>query len=182
MTDISISKTQYSSNVLYGEFDDARIPNLDASKITTGTLGVAQIPSLSASKIASDTLEVDRIPNLNASKITAGTLPSTRLDNIETGHCIHYSGKIMVQMNYNNNRIGLLLIKEKNNTKTSYYFAWLRTHNAVATTVVYGVLSDGIAWSAYGYNATGSFGPQFSVVGYSSSKVYKYAIFWQDNT
>ena len=56
MTDISISKTQYSSNVLYGEFADDRIPNLDASKITTGTLADAIIPNLSADKITSGVL------------------------------------------------------------------------------------------------------------------------------
>ena len=64
MTDILISKTQYSSNVLYGEFDDARIPSLSASKITSDEFDVERIPTLTA----------DKIPSLNASKITAGVL------------------------------------------------------------------------------------------------------------
>ena len=85
-------------------------------------------------------------------------------------------------MNYNNNRVGVLLIKEKNNSKTSYYFAYIRTHTTVETTVIYGVVADGIAWNAYGYNDYGSYGPIFTADGYSSSKVYKYVIFWSDNT
>jgi hypothetical protein len=50
------------------------IPSLDASKITTGTLGTARIPDLDASKITSGTLGTARIPSLDASKITSGTL------------------------------------------------------------------------------------------------------------
>ena len=54
------------------------IPNIPASKITSGTLGTARIPSLDASKITTGTLGDARIPSLNASKITAGTLPLSR--------------------------------------------------------------------------------------------------------
>ena len=46
------------------------LPDLDASKIATGTLDVNRIPDLSANKITSDTLNVDRIPELAQSKIT----------------------------------------------------------------------------------------------------------------
>ena len=55
------------------------IPNLDASKITSGAFGTARIPNLSASKITSGTLGTARIPNLDASKITSGTISSSRL-------------------------------------------------------------------------------------------------------
>jgi len=54
------------------------IPDLNASKITAGTLADARIPNLNASKITAGTLADARIPNLNASKITAGTLPVSR--------------------------------------------------------------------------------------------------------
>lgn len=54
--------------------DAVIIPNLDASKITTGTFSTARIPSLAASKITSGTFDAARIPDLNASKITAGTM------------------------------------------------------------------------------------------------------------
>jgi hypothetical protein len=46
------------------------IPNLDATKITTGILGVDRIPGLAASKIVSGTLDAARIPSLSWNKIT----------------------------------------------------------------------------------------------------------------
>lgn len=50
------------------------IPNLDASKTTSGSFNADRIPSLDASKITSGTFADARIPNLDASKITAGTI------------------------------------------------------------------------------------------------------------
>ena len=57
----------------------SQIPNLAASKITSGTLGTDRIPSLAASKITSGTLGSDRIPDLAASKITSGTFDAARI-------------------------------------------------------------------------------------------------------
>ncbi len=54
------------------------VPNLDASKITTGTFTASQIPNLDASKITTGSLNPAQIPNLDASKITTGTLPVSR--------------------------------------------------------------------------------------------------------
>ena len=56
----------------------ANVPNLDASKITSGTLGADRIPGLAASKITSGTLGVDRIPSLSTDKLTSGTLGVAR--------------------------------------------------------------------------------------------------------
>ena len=58
------------------------VPDLDASKITSGTLAAARIPDLAATKITSGTLAAARIPNLAASKITSGTLAADRIPNI----------------------------------------------------------------------------------------------------
>ena len=57
----------------------SKIPNLPASKITSGVLGTARIPNLTAAKITSGILAVGRIPNLAASKITSGTMSAARL-------------------------------------------------------------------------------------------------------
>jgi len=68
------------------DLDAAEIPNLPASKITSGTLDnarisldAAEIPNLDTAKITSGTLADARVPDLNASKITAGTIATARL-------------------------------------------------------------------------------------------------------
>lgn len=78
------------------DLDAAEIPNLPASKITSGTLDnarisldAAEIPNLDTAKITTGTLADARIPanalnsnvdltNLSASNLTSGTLPDAR--------------------------------------------------------------------------------------------------------
>ena len=72
-----------ASKITSGTLDEARIPSLNASKITAGTLDAARIPNLDASKIATGTLDDARIPNLNASKINAGTLDAARIPGLD---------------------------------------------------------------------------------------------------
>ena len=55
------------------------IPNLGASKITSGTFAASQIPNLPASKITSGAFAAARIPGLSASKITSGRFSPERL-------------------------------------------------------------------------------------------------------
>ena len=50
------------------DLDAAEIPNLDASKITSGTLDNARI-----------SLDAAEIPNLDTAKITTGTLADARI-------------------------------------------------------------------------------------------------------
>ena len=57
----------------------ANIPNLPASRTTSGSFSTARIPSLAASKITSGSFTDARIPNLNASKTTAGRFDVDRV-------------------------------------------------------------------------------------------------------
>lgn len=71
-----------AARITSGTIATARIPNLSADKITAGTIHVDRIPSLNADKITVGTLHADRIPNISADKITVGTLHADRIPNI----------------------------------------------------------------------------------------------------
>ena len=59
-----------------------RMPNLDASKFTTGIFDEALIPELSATKITSGIFGTDLIPNLNAAKFTSGEFAAARIPDL----------------------------------------------------------------------------------------------------
>ncbi len=61
-----------------GEFVEANIPSLNASKVNDGTFADARIPNLGASKITSGTFGTSQIPSLDTGKITTGTLSEAR--------------------------------------------------------------------------------------------------------
>ena len=84
-----------ASWITSGTLGTDRIPDLAASKITSGTLNTSRIPNLAASKITSGTLGTARIPNLAASKITSGTIADARLSSSSlfvTGMIMLWSG------------------------------------------------------------------------------------------
>tara|TARA_B110000285_G_scaffold9356_1_gene9472 strand:+ start:184 stop:1551 length:1368 start_codon:yes stop_codon:yes gene_type:complete len=62
-----------ASKITSGEFATQRIPALPASQINSGTFATTRIPDLDAGKIASGTLATQRIPTLPASQINSGT-------------------------------------------------------------------------------------------------------------
>ena len=64
--------------------ETGKIPDLAASKITSGTLHVRHIPSLDASKTTNGTFSVYRIPPLHASKINDGTFATSRIPSLDT--------------------------------------------------------------------------------------------------
>lgn len=64
-------------------FAPGQIPNLDASKITSGILGVDRIPAHSADKVTSGAFHVDRIPAIPATKVTSGTFTSDRIPSLD---------------------------------------------------------------------------------------------------
>ena len=61
-----------------GTLADARIPNLAASKITSGTFNAARIPNLAASKITAGTLAGQVVANASATS----NLTTTQVRNI----------------------------------------------------------------------------------------------------
>ena len=62
------------------------IPNLDASKITSGTINASRMPNLDAGKVNSGSFSTSRIPNLDAGKITSGTLNAARIPNLSSSY------------------------------------------------------------------------------------------------
>lgn len=67
-----------ASKVTSGTFPQERIPDLSAAKIAYGTFTEDLIPYLSATHINRGAFDVARIPSLPASKIGSGTLPVSR--------------------------------------------------------------------------------------------------------
>ena len=65
-----LNTSDHTFDKIQGTATAAQIPNLSATKITSGTFGADRIPALSASKITSGTFGADRIPALAISKIT----------------------------------------------------------------------------------------------------------------
>lgn len=68
-----------ASKITSGTFDEARIPEIPASKVSSGTFDAAQIPNIPASKVTSGTFDTARIPNMSADKITSGVFPYARI-------------------------------------------------------------------------------------------------------
>ena len=63
-------------SALTGVATTGQIPNLDTSKITTGTMAVARLPALSS---LSGSVTAGQVPSLDTSKITTGTMAVARL-------------------------------------------------------------------------------------------------------
>jgi hypothetical protein len=101
----------------------ADIPNLDASKITSGTFDVARIPNLDASKITSGTFDVARIPNLDASKITSGRFPVSRLPDGSSGYVLVGQGSGYDLAWKDISGIAGVITDSQHGTKTSIPFA-----------------------------------------------------------
>jgi hypothetical protein len=73
------------SNFVDSAIQAADIPNLDASKITTGQFVSSQIPDLDAGKITTGQFGSSQIPGLDAGKITSGQFAEARMpDNVVT--------------------------------------------------------------------------------------------------
>ena len=96
-TRIYVVGTQFGDAVLYNvgsnsgklvllesnnRFHADRIPDLPASRVTSGTISISRIPNLDASKITSGVFDLDRIPDLPASKTTSGVFDLDRIPNL----------------------------------------------------------------------------------------------------
>ncbi len=73
-----------SAHITSGTINSARIPNLSANKITSGTLNANNVTitnlTVDAAQITSGTIATARIPNLSADKITSGTINANNVN------------------------------------------------------------------------------------------------------
>lgn len=60
----------------------SNVPNLDASKVTTGVFNVNRLPSIDASKVTSGQFDPARIPDLSANKVTHGVFDVSRIPDL----------------------------------------------------------------------------------------------------
>tara|TARA_B100001057_G_C22670141_1_gene879507 strand:+ start:20 stop:901 length:882 start_codon:yes stop_codon:yes gene_type:complete len=76
-----MSKARDLANIISGGFTADDIPNLDASKITSGNIATGRLGNVD-------------LTNLSASSLTSGTVPSARLDSVATQTAGNNSTKI----------------------------------------------------------------------------------------
>lgn len=74
-----------AGKITTGTIAVARLPTIDAAQTGTGTFAVARIPSLDTSKITTGIFNIARIPDFDAAKITTGTIAAARLPGAVTG-------------------------------------------------------------------------------------------------
>jgi len=71
-----------------GTINPSLIPAIDAGVITTGTLATARLPYLSANQTTAGQFDSDRIPSLHASKINRGTFLIGRIPDIPSSKVV----------------------------------------------------------------------------------------------
>ena len=111
-----MSKARDLANIITGGFTASDIPDLPASKITSGTLGADRIPGLATSKITSGTFADARLSSssvtqhvdltaLSADNLTSGTVPSARLSASDTDLSADSSPQLAGDLDVNSNDI-----------------------------------------------------------------------------
>ena len=73
-----MTKARDLANIISGGFTADDIPNLDAAKITSGSIADARLPATALNS------NVD-LTNLSASNLTSGTIPTARITALPTG-------------------------------------------------------------------------------------------------
>ena len=119
-TDQSVAATK-----LTGTISTARIPNLNASKITAGSFNTARIPNLNASKITAGSFSTARIPTLAQSKVSGLT---TALTNLQTNFlALAPTGYVFLDLPSDKDLKNIIRVVPADEITTDYYLIGLTT-------------------------------------------------------
>ena len=94
-----------ASKITSGQFDDDRIPNLQAGKIINGEFDSNLIPNLPANRIVTGSFDADRIPGISADKTIYGEFHVDRIPDIPVAKVPNLSANKITSDRLNKNRL-----------------------------------------------------------------------------
>lgn len=144
------------------------LTNLDATSITSGTIGVSHIPNLSADKISSGTLDNSRLPNaISVTSLSAGT---ATLSSVDYETILEGVEKFNLRKNTNNKATFITTASLSTDTYTYVYPERVFTQRLVSSGTIHAQSSVNVDGTAT-FNGDVVFSSGISVTGLNASGI-----------